>query len=131
MTEAEFIALVQCVQEMLYVKKVLNSMELQVELPMIVYCDNKGAVDMANGWNIGGGTKHMDIRVAFIRELKESGDLLIKWISTNDNTADIFTKNTDSKTFNHHIPALLGNVEKVSTSTTRGNDNGWNSKEAE
>ena len=27
---------------------------------MIVYSDNKGAVDLINGWSIGGGTKHMD-----------------------------------------------------------------------
>ena len=95
-TEAEFIALVQCVQEMLYSKKVLESMELKVELPMIIKCDNKGAVDLANGWSIGGGTKHMDVRVAFIRELKEEKILKVEWIATKDNTADIFTKNVDN-----------------------------------
>ena len=93
---------------MLYTKKVLESMELKVELlPMIVKCDNKGAVDLANGWSIvGGGTKHMDVRVAFmIRELKEEKVLKIEeWIATKENTADIFTKNVDKATFKRHIP---------------------------
>ena len=75
--EAELIAMVQCIQEMIFVKKVLESMELKVQLPMIVQCDNKGAVDMANGWNVNGGTKHIDIRLNFIRELKEEGTLCI------------------------------------------------------
>ena len=48
-TEAEVIALVMCVQEMLYVVKVIESMKLKVKKQMIVYSDNKGAVDMVNG----------------------------------------------------------------------------------
>ena len=60
-TEAEVIAMVMCVQEMLYIMKVIESMELQVEKPMIVYSDNKGAVDLANGWSVTGNTKHMEV----------------------------------------------------------------------
>ena len=45
-TEAELIALAQVVQEMLYVMRLLESMQLQVEKPMIVECNNKGAVDI-------------------------------------------------------------------------------------
>ena len=70
---------------------------------MILEVDNKGAVDLANGWSIGGGTKHMDVRIMFLRELKEQGTLLVKWISTQDNAADIFTKNVDPSTFERHV----------------------------
>ena len=59
--EAEVIAMIQCVQEMLDVKKLIESLQLKVELPMIVECDNKGAVDLANGWSVGGNSKHIDI----------------------------------------------------------------------
>ena len=41
-TEAELIALVQCVQEMMAAKRLLESMGLRVKLPMLVECDNKG-----------------------------------------------------------------------------------------
>ena len=70
--KARLIAMVQCVQQMLFVKKFIESLGLKVKLPMIVQCDNKGAVDMANGWNINGNTKHIDIRLNFLRELKKS-----------------------------------------------------------
>ena len=102
-TEAEVIALVMCVQEMLYVMKVLESMELRVMKPMIVYSDDKGAVDLANGWSVTDNTKHMEVRTMFLRELKESGTILVKWISTHANEADIFTKNVESSTFQRHL----------------------------
>ena len=50
-TEAETVAGVQCVQDMLYVKRLLESMGLLVELPMILEIDNSGAVDLANNWS--------------------------------------------------------------------------------
>jgi len=102
-TEAEVIAMVQAIQELLYAKKVLEAMELKIELPMIVEVDNKGAVDLANGWSCNGGTKHMDVRMMFVRELKEEGIIKVKWIPTAENKSDIFTKNTDAKTFNKHV----------------------------
>ena len=60
-TEVKVIAMIQCIQEMLYVKKFLELMELRVMLPMKVKVDNKGAVDLANGWSISRGTKHMEV----------------------------------------------------------------------
>jgi len=47
-TEAETISGVACEQEMIYAIKILLSLGLLVELPMILEINNKGAVDMAN-----------------------------------------------------------------------------------
>ena len=44
-TEAELAALVSCVQDMLYVYRIIISLGLQVELPMTVELDNSGARD--------------------------------------------------------------------------------------
>jgi hypothetical protein len=52
--ESETHAGVGCVQDMLYVKKVMESVSLEVELPMVLYMDNQAAVDLANGWSIAG-----------------------------------------------------------------------------
>ena len=69
-TEAEVIAVVQCVQEMIYVMKLIESLRLKVRKPMMVNTNNKGAVDLINGWSVGGGTKNMDCRIMYLRELK-------------------------------------------------------------
>ena len=110
-TEAELIALVQCVQEMFFVKKVLESMGLKVELPMIVECDNKGAVDLVNGHGVSGNTKHIDVRILHVRDFKDKGYIIVKWTPTDSNEADIGTKNTSYVTFTKHLPRYVGNDE--------------------
>ena len=52
---------------MIYVKKLLESVRLKVQLPVVIQVDNKGAVDLENGWSANGGTKHMEVRVMWIR----------------------------------------------------------------
>jgi hypothetical protein len=101
-TEAECVAAAACVQDMLYGKRFLESIELQVKLPMTLYMDNKGGVDVFNNWSTAGHTRAVSVRFAFIRELKEQGILQIKWIKGGNNPADMFTKNLDRKTFEKH-----------------------------
>ena len=46
--EVERIALAQVVQEILYVMRILESMQLHMQKQMIVESDNKGAIDLCN-----------------------------------------------------------------------------------
>ena len=75
--EVDVIALVQCVQEIIYIMKLIV-LELKVTKPMIANSGNKGAVDLINGWSVGGGTKHMDCRIIYLRELKEEGIIRVQ-----------------------------------------------------
>ena len=96
---------------MMYMYRLLTSMRLKVRLPMLLEMDNKGAVDLANNWSVGGRTRHVDVRNHFLRELKDDGILIIRHVDGASNDSDIFTKNTDSATFNRHIPLYVGNDE--------------------
>ena len=80
---------------------------------MVLEMDNKGAVDLANSWSVGGRTRHVDVRMYFLRELKDDGLLIIKHISGD---ADIFTKNTTAAVFNKHVVKFVGNDEYVQDS---------------
>ena len=62
---------VTCMQDMMYVYNLMSLMGLQVQLPMVLEMDNQGAVDLANRWSVGGRTRHVDVRIHYIRELKE------------------------------------------------------------
>eukprot|EP01082_Thalassiosira_pseudonana_P015113 g13562.t1 g13562 contig82:14183-14878(+) len=112
-TEAESAAGVTETQDMLYAYNILKSLGLKVELPMILEMDNKGAVDLANSWSVGGRTRHIDVRMHFLRELKSQGLLVIKHVPGDDNDADIFTKNTTAAVFNKHVRNFVGNDEYV------------------
>jgi hypothetical protein len=107
-TEAESGAGVTALQDMMYLSHLTESVGLEVEKPMILEMDNKGAVDMANNWSAGGRTRHMDVRMHYMRELKDRGLIVIRHISGDDNDTDIFTKNTATATFLKHIPVYVG-----------------------
>jgi hypothetical protein len=113
-TEAELVAAIMCVQDMLYTKKVLESMELQVALPMTLYVDNKGAKDLVNNWSVGDRTWHMDVRYHFLPKLKEANIVRVQWVSTHDNCTDMFTKNLPAgPVFTKHASTFCGDDPKV------------------
>jgi hypothetical protein len=83
-------------------------MGLKVKLPMLLEMDNKGAVDLANNWSVGGRTRHVDVRQCFLQELKETKIMDIHWIKGSENDADMFTKNLDGPAFEKCIKTLVG-----------------------
>ena len=61
-TEAELVAAAACVQDMLFLMQLMESIGLTVKKTMILMVDNKGAKDLANNWSVGGQTWHIDVR---------------------------------------------------------------------
>jgi hypothetical protein len=106
-TEAEMVAGTECAQDMLFVKKILESLGLKVKLPMILEIDNKGFVDFTQTWSTGGRMRHIDCRYYFLRELREEGIIQVKRIRSEDYSADIFIKNTDAATFEKHAATII------------------------
>ena len=102
------IAGVQCAQDMIYVKRVLEGLGLLVETPMILYMDNSGAVDLVNNWTAGGRTRHMERRMFFLCEMKEQNVIRTEWKSGDENPADLFTKNLAGPAFNKFAKVFVG-----------------------
>ena len=64
-----------------------------VRKPAILLEDNTGAIFLVKNQQVGARTKHIDVRHHFIRELHEDGSLIVKYTESEDNEADIMTKN--------------------------------------
>jgi hypothetical protein len=47
---------------------------------MIIKVDNKGVKDLVNNWNIGGRTRHVGVRLNYLRKSKEDGIIQVNWI---------------------------------------------------
>jgi hypothetical protein len=107
-TEAEMMSMTECSQDMLYTMRVLQSMGLKVRLPMDLFCDNKGAVDLANNWSTSGRSRHVATKVMFLRELKDEGVIKASWIPNGEMISDVFTKNLGDKDFKKCISAFVG-----------------------
>ena len=101
-TEAELYSAVLTAQDMMFVYHIMINMGLQILLPMILYSDNKGAVDLANNWSVGGRTRHMDVKQNFLRELKGNGFIKVEWLSGDNITPDMHTKNVPKKLFDKY-----------------------------
>ena len=50
----------------------------------------------------------MDVKLYFLRKMKEQGFIKVVWIPTNDNSADMFTKNLAGPIFHKHLVAYCG-----------------------
>jgi len=98
-TEAELIEGCDCAQDMLFVLRLLTCMKLQVQLLMILWMDNQGAIDIINNWSSTGRTRHMDTKVKFARELKEANLIQFKWVPTKENESDTQAKNLHGPDF--------------------------------
>ena len=99
-TEAEYIAMSLAVQETEWIRNFLYELGIETKVPN-VFCDNMGAVKIAKNLTANGRTKHLDIRMQFIKEKVENGAIIVKHIRSCDNIADIFTKALSRKTFEH------------------------------
>jgi hypothetical protein len=62
-------------------------------------CDNESAIRLADNHVEHSRTKHIDIRLHFLRDHQQRGDIDIYHISTENQLADIFTKPLDEKRF--------------------------------
>ncbi len=99
---------VLCAHDMIYAKHVLEMLGLQVETPMVLQMDNKGAVDLINSFSVGGYTRHIDVQQCFLLERKEAKIMVVTWIPGTENKADMFTKNLDGPAFKWYAELLLG-----------------------
>ena len=112
-TEAEYMALSEVVKELKFIVQLLQTMNITVELPITVHVDNVGAIWLSNNRNTGDRTKHIDIRTAFVKEYQEDGKIILKFGKSEDNEADIFTKNTSSIIFQRHQEKLVWDKKEV------------------
>lgn len=91
-SEAEYMGTTPAVQEALVQRQLLCDLHLKQEQPTIIFEDNQGCIAMSNNPVMLKRTKHIDVRYHFIREKVENGDVVLKYIPTEDQLADLLTK---------------------------------------
>ena len=101
-TEAEYVALSACAQEVKFVSMLLEEMT-EVGKPSVIYEDNQGVIFLAKNRQVGIRKKHIDIRHNFLRDMVEEKDIDIQYIQSEENPADIMTKNTSEADLTRHM----------------------------
>ncbi|CAL4153012.1 unnamed protein product, partial [Meganyctiphanes norvegica] len=91
--EAEYIALTEAVKESKFLRQLLSDMTGCEKESVLLYCDNQSAMKLAKNPVFHDRSKHIDIKYHFIREaVIDDAIVVLKYIPTAKNVADIFTK---------------------------------------
>lgn len=69
----------------------LNQITSENVGPVVLYIDNRSAIDLAKNPMFHGRSKHMDIRYHFIRECVERGEIILEHITSSEQRANIMT----------------------------------------
>jgi len=112
-SKAEFGALSEAAKKVKFIVQIMQSIGIEVKLPVIVRVDNVGAIFMAENLTTSQRTKHVDIRYHFVREFVEDGFIRIIFVRTTENTADIFTKNVSGPLHEKHSGEFIGTKESL------------------
>ena len=75
--------------------------------------DNKAAIFNAKNQSINPKTKHMDIRVHYIRELIRNNKIKLKYIKSQYNLADGFTKYLSNGQMDNFRNSILTNINDI------------------
>ena len=90
--EAEYKALANGAAEAIWVESLLKELGVSQQRVPVLWCDNLGATYLTANPVFHARTKHTEIDFHFVRERVASGALEVRFISSNDQLADVFTK---------------------------------------
>ncbi|KAL8088344.1 hypothetical protein AgCh_038209 [Apium graveolens] len=108
--EAEFMAATAATCQGIWLRNVLMQVTGEQLGPVVIYIDNRSAIDLAKNPVFHGRSKYIDIRFHFIRECIEQGDIVVKHVSSDNQRADILTKALVTVKF-ERLRRLLGMKE--------------------
>lgn len=109
-TEAEYMAMVAAIQEGLWINSFLKEIGIyydnEKDQAIQMYADNKGAIQVAQNNAFSERTKHIDIKMKFIKEKIDAGDIVLNYLQTDNMPADILTKNCPAHKILKHRPTF-------------------------
>lgn len=90
--ESEVIAATACCTQLLWMSYQLADLNIQVTKPMSIFCDNTSAIQISKNPVLHSRTKHIAIKLQFLREQVSSTEVQLIHVSSQAQVADIFTK---------------------------------------
>ena len=92
-------------KESLWLEGIAKELKIQDEV-ITVHCDSQSAIDLSKKFVHHERTKHIDIKLHFIRDVIGQGSVIVTKISTDQNASDMITKALPSNKFFHYLDLI-------------------------
>ena len=90
--EAKYVAVVVNCSNIVWFKKSLERMKVEIKDPVVIYCDNTNAINISKNLVMHSKIKHIAIKYHFLRELVQDKEVRLEYVNTKEQIANIFTK---------------------------------------
>ena len=97
--EAVYVAATACTCHAIWLRNLLKELSMSQINPTEICVDNKSAIALAKNPVFHDRSKHIDTRYHFIRECVTSKQVQLKYVKSQDQIADIFTKPLKTENF--------------------------------
>jgi Reverse transcriptase (RNA-dependent DNA polymerase) len=104
--EAEYRAMASTASELIWIKQLLADMGIETQNPMKMFCDNQAARHIASNPVFHERTKHIEIDCHFVREKIQAKEIETPFVRSNNQLADIFTKELEPRPFRENLDKL-------------------------
>jgi hypothetical protein len=100
--EAKYMAESQVACEAIWMRKILVVLFCSHLDPTVIYCDNQSYIKLSINPVFHDRSKHIDIRYHHLRDCVQRKIMLLQYIPTKDQDADILTKALTRRKFKYH-----------------------------
>jgi len=105
--ESEYMAAASAVKEAVWLRTLLEDLDIPVDGPVQMYTDNQACLSFLKDHMTSPRAKHIDIRYHAARQKVEEGVVHFEYLQTSEMLADIFTKALPAPKFKYFC-GLLG-----------------------
>jgi transposase InsO family protein len=118
-TEAELLALSQTAKEAIFLSRLLKALNLRLDTPLTIDCDNKQTLRLVTEESAKLATKlrHVDIHQHWLRQEFARKHINVQWVPTRDMMADGFTKALGKE--KHQTFTRMMNLEDIGDRISR------------
>ena len=90
-TESEYVALTEAIKEAIWLRGITNELGIMCSTVKL-FCDSQSAIHLSKNSMFHERSKHIDVRLHFVRDIISQGIIKVEKISTLTNPADMLTK---------------------------------------
>ena len=90
--EAEYISMSFAVRELIWLRRMSLDTGVSTLSGLKLYSDNEGAISLSRNDVANERTKHIEVIFHFVKDHVAKGSVVLKYIKTEEMTADIMTK---------------------------------------